>query len=954
MPSNPVYSLRPTDVFDALATSPEGLTSGEVAARQELYGRNILSREAVTPGWQKLIGHAIHPLAGLLWAAGGIAFVVKEPALGIVIWILVMVNAGFSYWREHRTEQAMQALSRLLPAYARVVRDGVEENIPASELVPGDVLILAEGDNIPADARVVEAYGLRTNNAVLTGEAIPARKTADASLREGASEVERPNLVFAGTSVVSGTGRAVVYATGMLSQFGRIAHLTQVVREEPSPVQVELQHLTRIISLIALGLGLIVFVVGAVDVGLDLYPAFLLALGIIVAAIPEGLPAMVTLTLAMAGQRLSQRKVLVKKLAAIETLGTVSTICTDKSGTLTQNQMTVREIWAGGLQWRVNGVGYEPSGEVTPLMDSAVKEDALQFLLGAALLCNNSRLSPPSSANPRWSALGDQTEAALRVVALKGGVDGEQLTRVLPRIHELPFDARRKRMSTIHRFRAGTGPLWFQRWLSDLGLAEGETGTIAFIKGAPREVLELCTQIVVDDSSRILEDCLREQILTQLDDYARRGQRVLALACRLLPHRSGAYNPTGVERELTFLGLMAMLDPARPEVAEAVRVCKQAGIRMVMITGDYGLTAESLARRIGMLGDGGALILTGAELDELDDAQLQGLLDQEVVFARMAPEHKLRLVMAYQGRGEVVAVTGDGVNDAPALRKADVGVAMGLTGTDVAKEAADVILINDNFATIVDAIQEGRAVYDNLRKFMTYIFSSNVPEILPFLLTALINIPLALTVRQILAIDLVTDMLPGLGLGSEKPEPDIMMRPPRRRNQPLIDRGLLLRAFGWLGPIEAILAFSGFFLVRMVYGETPASLFPGGGSAHLETLLAALRQNQVNPTFQVAVTIFLAGVVMAQVGNAFAARSETHRGRSLGWLSNRFLLAGVGVEIGLIMLLIYFHPLAGVFQHAPLPPIFWLWLGFYPVILYSLEWIRKRIVRKYFNNHPRS
>ena len=367
MISRPVHQLRPGEVYQSLETAPDGLSSGVVTERQELYGQNILTEEASPAVWQRLLSHAAHPLAGLLWFAGVIAFLAREPVLGVVIWTLVLVNAGFSYWRENRTAQAMQALRKLLPAYARIARSGTEQNIPASELVPGDVLILAEGDNIPADARVVEANGLRTNNAVLTGEAVSTLKSSDASLREGISEVERSNLVFAGTSVVSGTGRAVVYATGMLTQFGRIARLTQAVHDEPSPLQVELLRLTRRISLIALGIGAVVFVVGAFDLGLGLYPAFLLALGILVAAVPEGLPAMITLTLAMAGQRLAQRNVLVKKLSAIETLGTVSMICTDKSGTLTQNQMTVREILAGGGSWRVTGGGYEPKGEIVPV-----------------------------------------------------------------------------------------------------------------------------------------------------------------------------------------------------------------------------------------------------------------------------------------------------------------------------------------------------------------------------------------------------------------------------------------------------------------------------------------------------------------------------------------------------------------------------------------------------------
>lgn len=949
MATDHLYILRPAEVYEALTTSPEGLSSGEAAARLNLYGSNVLSKEDGKAGWKKFLSHAIHPLAGVLWTAGAISFLAREPVLGVVIWILVLVNSGFSYWRERRTEQAMDALRALLPGYARVIRNGIQANIPTNDVVPGDVLMLTEGDNIPADARVVEAYGLRTNNAVLTGEASPARKTADASFQDDISEIERPNLVFAGTSVVSGTGKAVVYVTGMRSQFGRIAYLTQVVREEPSPIQVELLRTTRGISLIAFGLGVVVFIIGAFEIGLDLYSAFLLALGSIVAAVPEGLPATMTLTLAMAGQRLSQSNVLVKKLSVLETLGTISTICTDKSGTLTQNQMTVREIWVSRQRWQVAGVGYEPKGEITPESDLQPADEALQFLLSAAMLCNNSRLSSPSVQSPRWTALGDQTEAALRVVALKGGIDDEALHRVLPRIHELPFDARRKRMSTIHRCQDGQAPLWFQHWQSSAGRGHTCQAEIAFVKGAPREVLDLCTELLVETKICRLDDHQRDEILQQQDDYARRGLRVLALACRFLSPRSGAYAATAVERSLTFLGLMAMLDPARPEVADAIRICRQAGIRMVMITGDYGLTAESLARRTGILNQEDACIITGAELDEMGEQELQALLEQEVVYARMTPENKLRLVSAFQERGDVVAVTGDGVNDAPALRKADVGFAMGLSGTDVAREAADVILVNDNFAAIVNAIEEGRAVYDNLRKFMSYIFASNVPEILPFLLSALFNIPLALTVRQILAIDLITDMLPGLALGTEKPEPDILQRSPRRRNQPLIDRGLLLRAFAWLGLIEALLAFSGFFLILTLGSENLPALISDSTQPFLEAVLAQFQQRAGLPTYLAAITMFHAGVVMAQVGNAFAVRSDVHRGRSLGWFSNRFLLFGVGIEIGLIILIIYVHPFAEIFQHVSLPPAFWGWLIFYPGIIYGLEWLRKSIIRYRMN-----
>jgi len=928
MVTDPIYTLPVSDVFDSLETSSNGLTAGEVEARRELYGSNQLTEPPREPAWRKFLTFTAHPMALLLWVAGGIALWLREPTLGIVIWIVVLVNAAFSYWREYRAEQATAALQHLLPSYARVIRDGGEVKVAASELVAGDLLVLAEGDNIPADARVVEEYGLRANNAVLTGEAVPVRKTADASLRDGISEVERPNLVFAGTSVVSGTGKAIVFATGMLTQFGRIARLTQAVREEPSRLQHEMSRLTRIISLIALGLGVIVFTVGIVDVNLGTNEAFLLALGIIVAAIPEGLPATVTLSLADSVQRLAQKGVLVKKLAILETLEHVSVICTDKSGTLTQNQMTVRQVWVGGRPLVVSGIGYTPEGEFLPNPGSETAERDLHALLTAAMLCNNSRLNPPTTDHPQWTVLGDQTEAALRVVASKGGLEEGALNKGLPRIHEIPFDARRKRMSTIHQVSRQDDSF------PDVSARQ----QIAFVKGAPREVLQLCTYIRMHGEVIPLDDNWRGRILSANDDYARNALRVLALAYQALPQRVGSYSVDQVETNLVFLGLTAMMDPPRPEVMEAVKACHQAGVRMVMITGDYGLTAESLARRIGMLTTSNPLILTGAELEQLNDIELQGMLEKEVIFARMAPEHKLRLVAAFQAQDEVVAVTGDGVNDAPALRKADVGVAMGLVGTDVAKEAADVILTNDNFSTIARAIEEGRTVYDNLRKFTTYIFSSNVPEILPFILTALLTplvMPLALGVKQILAIDLGTDLFPALALGSEIPEPDVMQRPPRRKTQPLVDGRLLRRSFLWLGLIEAGLCFLAFYFIN-VWVDLPV----------FQSIHAIIFANIPHSSQQtLSITVYYAGVVMAQVGNAFACRTERNRGRFLGWLTNPALLRGIAIELVILLVLIYVPPMANLFGHTALPPVLWIGLIVFPLLLYSLDWIRKWLVR---------
>ena len=926
MSSNPIYSLRVSEALESLETSLNGLPGSEVLARQSLYGNNQLEEQLRTPIWIRLLSHFKHTMALLLLVAGGLAFVVRDPVLGIFIWIVVAVNAALSFWREYRAEAAMVELHKLLPQYARIIRDGVEAKIPAIELVPGDILVLAEGDRIPADARVIEEFGLRINNSNLTGEAVPARKSADASLREGISELERPNLLFAGTSVVSGTGKAVVFATGMTTQFGRIAHLTQTVEEPPSPLQSEIVKLTRTLSLIGLFVGAIVLGVGVSQVGMPFLEAFLLALGILVAVVPEGLPATISLTLAMAASRLAKRGVLVKKLNMMETLGTVSVLCTDKSGTLTQNQMTVREVWVSGKQLSVSGVGYEPKGIYTPEpLDNQLEQD-LKDLLSAAMLCNNARLIPPSEEYPYWNYLGDQTEAALQVAAIKGGVENgleASLEALYPRVHELPFDARRKRMSTIHR----------------IGNKE-----IAFVKGSPREVLQLCTTVHIGGEIRPISLELKSEIMKANDEFARGALRVLALAQRELPPRSGAYTSEGIEKDLTFLGLMAMMDPPRPEVATAVTTLQRAGIRLVMITGDYGLTAESLARRIGMLTTVTPLIITGAELDEMTKSELLAILDQEVIFARMAPEHKLRLVSAYQERGEVVAVTGDGVNDVPALRKADVGVVMGVTGTDVAKEAADVILTNDNFSTFVTAVEEGRAIYDNIRKFITYIFSSNVPEVLPFLITAMFQFPLILSVRQILAIDLGTDLFTALALGMEKPEPDIMTRQPRRRNQPIIDAKLLRRAFVWLGMIEAVLCFSSFFVVfDVISGQHRLSVLPE--AIHKLLDLPGMLGIPAEQAHSLAITVYFAGVVMAQIGNAFACRTEKLRGRALGWLTNRALIWGIFLEILTVFGLIYIPFLARIFDHFPLPGVYWIGLGLFPPILYGLEWVRKQFVR---------
>ncbi|HEX7556097.1 MAG TPA: cation-transporting P-type ATPase, partial [Leptolinea sp.] len=834
--------------------------------------------------------------------------------LSLIICGVVFINAVFSFWREFRANQAVSKLVSILPETARIKREDKEERIPAADIVPGDILILAEGDHVSADARLIEAFGIRTNNSALSGETLPAHKLGDASLQSNLTEIERPNLVFAGTTIVSGTGTAVVYATGMLTQFGRIARMTESHPNSPSLLQQQLSKLTRQISFIGVLLGFSILFSAIFELKLPINESILLAIGIIVAVIPEGLSPILSLSLAIAVQRMAQSGILVKNLATVETLGTISVVCTDKSGTLTQNQMTVQNIWVSGRRYEVTGIGYNPVGLIKPIDSQPSDIPSLTRMLTAASSCNNSRLIPPSPEHPKGECLGDQTEAALRVVAIKGGIDNLPMTR----IHEFPFDPHRKCMSTIHKI-------------------EGEN--IAYIKGSPSEILQKCESIIFDGQTIPLNRQLQDQIIKEMDGYARKAQRILAIAEKKLPSKTAAWQMEEVESKVTFLGLVGMMDPPRPEVKETIQLLHQAGIRIIMVTGDYGLTSESIARRIGMLETLTPRILTGADIENLDDSQLQEFLNSgETLFARMAPEHKMRLVDVLEKQGEVVSVIGDGVNDVPALRKADVGFAMGKTGTDVARDAADVVLTSDDFSSIGIAIREGRASFDNIQKFLTYILSSNVPEILPFILSAILKIPLALNVIQILIIDLVTDLIPALALGIEKPESDVMQRLPRKRNAPILNKGIFFRSFLWLGLIETMLAYTGFFWTFSEFGKSLpwmasfADILP-----HFHTVSGSMEE-----LAGIASTVFFAIVVVSQIGNAYACRTNRSHVRLQGWF-NKYLIIGVLFEIFALWLMIYIQPINTLSGNFPIPYFFWIGILASAPILYLLEWSRKRI-----------
>jgi Ca2+-transporting ATPase len=907
-----IHTLPVADVFRVLASRPEGLTAAEAVEYQNRFGPNALQKIKGKPLYIKFFKNFTHLMAILLWIGGIVAFIAQMPQLGIAVWMVNLINGLFSFWQEYRAEKATEALLKLLPHHVRVIRDGQEQQILSEGLVPGDVMMLSEGDHISADARLVQDADLRADQSTLTGESRPVHKTSEIVLQSGLSRIELSNLVFAGTHVVSGTGKAVVFATGMESEFGKIAHLTQTLEEEQSPLQKELNHVTRVVTFIAIGIGLLFFVLMVTLTGVTLAESFIFGLGMIVAFVPEGLLPTVTLALARGSQRMAQRHALIKRLSAVETLGCTSVICTDKTGTLTQNEMTVKNLWVAGHNLEVTGVGYAPEGTIlyqeqpVPVTISG----NLEQLLTATSLCNNARLLVPDSESPQWKIIGDPTEASLKVVAVKAGINPDSELAKTPRVRELAFDSRRKLMSSIHQ----SGP-----------------ERIAYLKGAPKEVLSLCTGFQAEGAERAMDDSLREEIMGINDEYARAGLRVLAVARRELPESVIVYSPGTVERELVFLGLVAMMDPPRPEVAEAIRKCHHASIRVIMITGDYGLTAESIAQRIGIVTVSHPRIITGADLDAMTDAELQEAFSGEVIFARAAPEHKLRVVSTLQGMGHVVAVTGDGVNDAPALKKADIGVAMGIAGTDVAKEAADMVLTDDNFASIVNAVEEGRAVYANIKKFTTYIFTSNTPEAVPFILFAFSRgqIPLALNVMQILSIDLGTDLVPALALGAENPEPGVMDKPPRDLKDHVITPSLLTRAYLWLGPIQSLAAMSAFFFTYWTSGYWGQFLdLPASGTLYLS-----------------ATAMALAAVVTTQIGNVLAQRTERSSIFDVGFFSNRFIWVGIATELVVISLIVYVPFLQDVFGTAAFPPEYWLFLLAWAPVLLIAEECRKGVVR---------
>ena len=852
------------EVFRDLRTSANGLNGREAARRLVVHGPNELVRRGGRQWPRELLSQFTQPLAMLLAGAAVLAWFGGTPALSAAVIAVILLNAAFAFVQEMQAERAVEALAAFLPATAEALRDGVRAELPARDLVPGDILVVAEGDRVSADARIIDGV-VQMDLSALTGESVASTRSADPAAGAG-SLMEAHNLVFSGTSCTAGEALAVVTRTGMHTELGRIAALSQRERPEPSPLERQVRRVTWIIAVVAVVVGAAFLPLGLLA-GLGWTAGISFSIGLIVANVPEGLLPTITLALAAGVRELARRGAVVKRLSAVETLGSTTVICTDKTGTLTENRMTVTQIWLTGAE-------LDPS--------TAPNEPRTALLAAAAAACTTA--DGPTEAQPMGR--GDPTELALLLLATQLGVDATAATRRASRRAVFAFDAHLKRMSTIDA-------------VDDVGAVH--------TKGAMETVLPLCSRILGPAAEAVpLTADHREQLTVTLDRYARRGLRVLAVASRSL--EPGAEVPTDredAERDLTLLGLVAMADPAREGVVEAVTEAHRAGIRIHVITGDYGLTAAEIAHHVGIGATAGPVV-TGDELDAMSDAALDALIggDDEIVFARTSPEGKLRICEALRTQGQVVAMTGDGVNDAPALRHADIGIAMGRSGTDVAREAATMVLTDDNFATIVTAVHAGRRVFDNVRKFILYIFAHAVPEVVPFLIFALSGgrIPLPLTVLQILAIDLGTETLPALALGREPAEPGLMSRPPRPRTDGVIDRGLLLRAWGLLGVLSAVLVMGAFLL----------TLTQGGW--HLGDPTAA--GSPLNHLYRQATTMTFVGIVACQVGTAFAARTDHASLFAIGLLSNPLLLWGIAFELVFTAAVVYLPTLQDVFGTA--------------------------------------
>ena len=865
----------------------KGLSKDEVDKRINKYGRNELKEKEREPIWVKILKQFKDFLIIILIIASIVSGLVGEISDAIVIIAIVIINAVLGDVQEGKAEKALDALKKMSAPNARVCRDGHIEIIPAKNLVPGDVVLIEAGDSIPADLRLFESANLKVEEASLTGESVPSEKDAGKAFDEEVSIGDRVNMAYMSTIVTYGRGKGMVVRTGINTEIGRIAEAIQAFEEETTPLQIKLNELGKWLGIACLVICALVFAIGFMKGG-DLLEMFLVSISLAVAAIPEGLPAVVTIVLALGMKRMVQRKAIVRKLLAVETLGCVTVICSDKTGTLTQNEMTVVSAFTGDTIYKLSGQGYNPTGEFT-VEDSKIdpdKEIGLKLLLSTGVLCNDSILEQKDVEDNLWGIIGDPTEGALVVAGAKAGYEKTKMNEDFERIEEIPFDSERKMMTTFHK-----------------GFIENKI--VSFTKGAPDIILGRCTKIYMNGNTVDLTEALRQEIAKVNSGFAGEALRVLAFTYREYDKLPEAISADSIEKDLIFVGLLGMIDPARVEAFEAIKICKAAGIKPVMITGDHRDTAVAIARDLGLMTENSG-VLTGSELDKMSDEELYDRVVDTSVYARVSPDHKVRIVEMLKKRGHIAAMTGDGVNDAMALKKADIGVSMGITGTDVAKGTADIILMDDNFATIVAAVEEGRIIYSNIRKFVFFLLSCNIAEILIIFISILFNMPIPLLPIQLLWLNLVSDSFPALALGTEKGEPGIMNRMPRDAKEPILNKSLI----------------SGIIVLSL---------------AQTVAVLIAFRWglNNYNQDLVMARTIAFTTIVVVELIMAFTCRSERYPLIKLGIFSNKILIWATLTSFTLMMAVLYIPFLQPIFKTNPLGLKDWgiiLMLSFIPIL----------------------
>jgi Ca2+-transporting ATPase len=905
--SKPWHAMSVEETLKALNARETGLSQEEAQKRLQEYGPNELKKEKGISPIRLFLEQFADILIIILLIATGLSIYLGEITDAIVIIAIVLACAILGFVEEYRSEKALEALKKMTAPTAMVLRDGKEVKVQASEIVPGDIILLYTGDKVPADARLIEAINLKMDEAPLTGESTPVNKTVE-PLPEEIGIPERRNIVFTGTAVVYGRGKAVVTSTGMNTEFGKIAKMVQVTEEEETPLEKRMASVGKWIGILCVAVCLAVAAIGIAE-GRNPLDMVLWGVSLAVAAVPEALPAIVTGALAVGMYRMAKVNTIVRRLPAVETLGCTSVICADKTGTMTKGEMTVQRIYVNDQIIKVSGVGYEPQGDFLSedkKLDP-VQEEELVALLKISALCNDAKLEKEKESG-RWIIKGDPTEGALVVAAAKAGLWKEELEKENPRIGEVPFSSERKRMTTVH--------------------LASKRKKVAFMKGAPEIVLERCTKILSKGKVRKLTEEDREKILKVNEAMAMQALRNLGFAYRELPESTSSFDEK-IESDMIFVGIMGMIDPPREEVKDAISICRKAGIRVVMVTGDHKLTAVAVAKELNLMGEKEeeGQVLTGQELDKMNDEQLIQIVENVAIYARVSPEHKMRIVKAWKAKGYVVAMTGDGVNDAPALKMADIGVAMGITGTEVTKEASDMVLTDDNFASIVKAVKEGREIYDNIKKYLTYLLRCNVMEILVMFIV-MISVPylagsayqpggdpkfsptVALTAIQLLWVNLTTDGLPALALGIDPGDPDLMERKPRDPNESVFTRDVKL--YLTLVPIMmTVLLLYGYFMHQPWLGEY--------------NLLEARTQ-------------LLTAMILMELANAISARSLRYTVFKVGVFKNKFLWVAILSSLGLQLMVLYTPFLQDLFDvHAPEPIDWAIAILFTAIVFGSLE-----------------